>query len=131
MRICLPCAVDVDDRAGDLHLGVGGHDGAGEELGVLGGGAERACTAGMAATTFSAGKGTPMMPVEEGKTSLALHWKVSAAAVQVAMQASMPAAPVAQLAFPALTSTVATRPPVAARCRRPDGDRSGDELVAW
>ena len=34
-------------------------------------------------------------------------------------QASTPACPVAQLAFPALTSTAVTRPPVAAICRRP------------
>src|SRR5271163_432225 len=78
-----------------------------------------AFTAGRAATTFSAGKGTPMMPVEEGKTVSGVQLKLSAAATQVAMQASMPAAPVAQLALPALTRTVETRPPVAAMCLRP------------
>ena len=76
-------------------------------------------SSGIAATTFPAGKGTPMIPVEEGKTSSKMQPKLSAAATQVATQPSMPGAPLAQLALPELTSTAATRPPVAARCRRP------------
>ena len=60
-----------------------------------------------------------MIPVEEGKTSSKMQPKLSAAATQVATQPSMPGAPLAQLALPELTSTAATRPPVAARCRRP------------
>ncbi len=75
--------------------------------------------AGMAATTFSVGKGTPMMPVEEGKTSAGAQAKVAAAAAQVVSQAAMPAAPVAQLALPALTRTVRIRPPPVVRCLRP------------
>ena len=73
----------------------------------------------IAATTLSAGKGTPMIPVEEGKTSSKMQPKLSAAATQVATQPSMPGPPVAQLALPELTSTAATRPPVDARWRRP------------
>src|SRR5882757_4925474 len=43
----------------------------------------------------------------------------SAAATHVRSQASIPACPVAQFAFPAFTSTAPTRPPVPTRCRRP------------
>ena len=75
--------------------------------------------AGMAAMTFSAGKGTPMMPVDEGTTSSKMQPKVCAAATQVAMQPSIPGAPVAQLALPALTRTAPKRPPVESRWRRP------------
>ena len=71
-----------------------------------------AFSAGIAATTFSAGKGTPMMPVDEGMTSSKMQPKPSAAATQVAMQPSTPAGPVAQLALPEFTSTAPTRPPV-------------------
>ena len=78
-----------------------------------------AFNSGIAATTFSAGKGTPMIPVDEGKTSSKMQPKLSAAATQVVTQPSMPGSPLAQLALPELTSTAATRPPVAARCRRP------------
>ena len=49
-----------------------------------------ALSAGMAATTFSAGKGTPMMPVDEGTTSSKMQPKVWAAATQVETQPSMP-----------------------------------------
>src|SRR5208283_974220 len=78
-----------------------------------------ALNSGIAATTLSAGNGTPMIPVEEGKTSSKMQPKLSAAATQVATQPSMPGSPLAQLALPELTSTAATRPPVAARWRRP------------
>ena len=73
----------------------------------------------MAASIFSTGSGTPMMPVEDGKTSSKRQRKVSAAVRQVSRHARMPASPVAQLAFPALTRTMETRPPVAAMCRLP------------
>ena len=78
-----------------------------------------AFNAGNAPTSFSMGSGTPMMPVEEGKTSSKRQPKVSPAARQLSMQAFTPASPVAQLALPALTSTAETRPPVVSRCRRP------------
>ena len=78
-----------------------------------------AFSAGNAAITFSAGNGTPIIPVEEGKTSSKMQSKLSAAAAQVCTHASIPGCPVAQFAFPAFTSTAPTRPPVAARCRRP------------
>jgi hypothetical protein len=73
----------------------------------------------IAATTFSAGKGTPIIPVELGTTSSKMHPNVSAAATHVVKQPAIPASPVAQFALPAFTSTAATRPPVASRCRRP------------
>jgi len=69
-----------------------------------------AAAAGTAAISFSTGSGTPMMPVEDGKIS---------SKTQPNWLASMPGSPVAQLALPALTRTPVTRPPVAARCRRP------------
>ncbi len=76
-------------------------------------------SAGMALTIFSAGSGTPMIPVEEGKTSSKRQPRVWAAALQVSIQARMPGSPVAQLALPALTRTAETRPPVDSRCLRP------------
>ena len=78
-----------------------------------------AFNAGIAATTFSAGNGTPMMPVDDGTISSKMHPKVCAAATQVATQPAIPGSPLAQLALPAFTSTAPTRPPVASRCRRP------------
>src|ERR1017187_9275527 len=78
-----------------------------------------AFSAGIAATTFSAGNGTPMMPVDEGMTSSKMQPKLSAAATQVAMQPSTPAGPVAQLALPEFTSTAPTRPPVESKWRCP------------
>src|ERR1039458_6647955 len=78
-----------------------------------------AFSVGIAATIFSAGNGTPMMPVDDGTTSSKMHPKLSAAATQVAMHPAVPGAPFAQLALPAFTSTAPTRPPVDSRCRRP------------
>ena len=46
---------------------------------------------GIAATTFPSGNGTPMIPVEEGKTSSKMQPKVSAAATHVFTHASIPA----------------------------------------
>src|ERR1700679_522321 len=74
--------------------------------------------AGKAARTFSTGSGTPMMPVEEGKTACGLQPKTLAAAAQHCSAAAMPVSPVAQLAFPELMSTVWTRPALAVRWRR-------------
>ena len=75
-----------------------------------------AASAGSTAMSFSAGSGTPMMPVEEGKTSSGGQSKISAAASQVARAASRPAWPAAQLALPALMAATRTLPPVARRC---------------
>ncbi len=69
--------------------------------------------------SLSAGRGTPMMPVDEGKTSSKTQPKCSAVAVQERRQASMPGSPVAQLALPELMRTAVTRPPLAARWLRP------------
>jgi len=66
--------------------------------------------------SLSAGSGTPMMPVDEGKTSSGLQLKVLAAAWQVAMAAARPSSPAAQLALPALMAATRMRPAVAARC---------------
>ena len=69
--------------------------------------------------SFSVGNGTPMMPVEDGKTSSKTQPNWSPTAMQLLRQASRPACPVAQLALPALTMSAETLPPVAARCLRP------------
>ncbi len=65
--------------------------------------------------SFSAGRGTPMIPVEEGKTSSGLQPKICAAAAQVARAAAKPGSPAAQLALPALMAATRTRLPVARR----------------
>jgi hypothetical protein len=75
-------------------------------------------SAGNAARTLSTGSGTPMMPVDEGKTACGAQPKTSAAAAQHCSATAMPALPVAQLALPALMSTVWTRSAFAARWRR-------------
>src|ERR1700679_1253647 len=74
---------------------------------------------GTAATSFSTGNGTPIIPVDDGKISSNTHPIASATATQLLWQASMPGSPVAQLAFPAFTTTAETLPPVAAKCLRP------------
>ena len=89
-----------------------------------------AASAGIAAMSFSAGSGTPMTPVEEGKTSSGRQPKTSAAASQVARAASRPAWPAAQLALPALMATTRTLPPVARRCSLVDEKRRGVDAVA-
>src|SRR5271169_5419213 len=71
---------------------------------------------GSTVTIFSAGSGTPMMPVEEGKTCSGGQAKICAQAAQVARAASRPAWPAAQLALPALMAATRTLPPVARRC---------------
>src|SRR5579883_1924062 len=60
---------------------------------------------GNAAIGFSAGSGTPIIPVEEGKTSCPSQWNVFAAAAQTCSHASIPICPVAQFALPAFTAT--------------------------
>ena len=47
---------------------------------------------------FSEGRGTPMIPVEEGKTSSGRQAKTSAAAWHVARAAARPGSPAAQCA---------------------------------
>src|ERR1039457_7329178 len=66
---------------------------------------------GRTAMSFSAGRGTPMTPVEDGKTSSGRQWKSWAAAAQVARAAARPASPAAQLAVPALRAAMRTRAP--------------------
>ena len=60
-----------------------------------------------------------MMPVEDGNTLFEEIRKYSASFPQVSWQARMPAAPVAQLAFPELTSTASMRPRAFFRLARP------------
>src|SRR5579885_798314 len=74
---------------------------------------------GNAAIGFSAGSGTPIIPVEEGKTSCPSQWNVFAAAAQTCSHASIPICPVAQFALPAFTATTRMRPLLRARCFRP------------
>src|SRR5512143_2498165 len=52
---------------------------------------------------FSVGKGTPMIPVEAGKTSSVLAPASRAASLQTRWHALIPASPVAQLALAAIT----------------------------
>src|SRR5215472_7984867 len=68
---------------------------------------------------FSAGKGTPMIPVEDGNTSAALTLSGLAIAAQTARQARTPAGPVAQFAFPEFTITARSRPPALLKAARP------------
>src|SRR5438552_12466934 len=68
---------------------------------------------------FLAGRGTPMIPVEEGNTSEARTLSRRAAWAHRDLQSRMPAFPVAQLAFPELTRTARTRPRVLANAARP------------
>src|SRR5260370_8120901 len=58
---------------------------------------------------FATGSGTPIMPVDEGKTSRGLAPSSRAAAAHVALHARRPTCPLAHLAFPALTITPHTR----------------------
>ena len=82
----------------------------------VGSAASDASRSGRAAASFSTGRGTPMIPVEEGNTSSARQPNRSAAAAQVARAALRPASPAAQLALPALMATTRTCPPVAFKC---------------
>src|SRR3989441_38682 len=78
----------------------------------------RRCRAitGSARRIFSTGNGTPMTPVEQTKTSSTGQPRRLAASVTVRSAAASPAAPVAQLAFPAFTTTALIFPFEARRC---------------
>src|SRR5579859_1982856 len=73
---------------------------------------------GRAAIIFSTGRGTPMMPVEEGKTCIGFVRMARATCWHTALAALMPDAPVAQFAFPALTISAWTFPLEARRFSR-------------
>ena len=63
-----------------------------------------AINSGSLLTIFSAGKGTPMIPVEDGNTSSGFTPRSREVSRQICRQARSPAGPVAQLAFPEFTS---------------------------
>ena len=107
---------DLEPRKRGLLHHIGGEDGLRHLLKRSDSAPSGAASAGIAAISFSAGRGTPIMPVDEGKTSSALQWKTSAAALHVACAALRPACPAAQLALPAFTATTRTLPPVALKC---------------
>src|SRR5258706_2590367 len=67
------------------------------------------------ALIFSTGKGTPMIPVEDGKISEAPTPSSFPASRQICSHARRPWGPVAQFAFPEFTTTARTLPPVAAK----------------
>ena len=108
-------ACQIEAREGRLLHRVRGQDGLRHLLKMIGLGAERAASSGSAAISFSAGSGTPMMPVEEGKTSSARQPKSSPRRRRWRARLASPAWPAAQLALPALMATTRTRPPVARR----------------
>ncbi len=78
-----------------------------------------ATTAGTAATSFSTGSGTPMIPVDEGMMNCGAASSAAPSAAQLCSATTIPEAPVAQFALPALTSTARTRPLFLRRCARP------------
>src|SRR5271157_875380 len=59
---------------------------------------------------FSSGKGTPITPVEQTRTSCGWQTRRRAVSSTVFSEAARPAGPVAQLALPALTITARMRP---------------------
>src|SRR5689334_9820216 len=63
---------------------------------------------GSAARIFCSGNGTPITPVEEGITAQALALRIAAVQQQICSHAQSPCAPVAQFAFPELTSSART-----------------------
>src|SRR5216684_978856 len=79
---------------------------------------ERRCRAssGTARRILSSASGTPMTPVEQTKTSSGLQPSRFAASATVRTAAAWPAAPVAQLALPAFTTTARMRPLDARKC---------------
>src|SRR5581483_4323286 len=70
-------------------------------------------------STGSTGNSTPMIPVDDGNTSAARKFPRRAASAQIILQFLMPAAPVAQFAFPEFTITAPTRPLLFASDPRP------------
>ena len=73
---------------------------------------------GMAGMIRSMGRGKPIRPVEQTRTSSGEQPSASAVRVHINSASAMPAAPVAALALPLFSTTAAARPPVAARCSR-------------
>jgi hypothetical protein len=71
---------------------------------------------GSARRIFSTGNCTPMTPVEHTNTSSGCARNRLAASSTVRRDAASPRAPVAQLAFPAFTTTARIRPPDSSRC---------------
>src|SRR6267378_450513 len=79
---------------------------------------KRRCRAssGTARKILSSASGTPMTPVEQTKTSSGLQPRRFAVSATVRTAAACPAAPVAQLALPAFTTTARMRPFDARKC---------------
>src|SRR5258708_11954644 len=79
---------------------------------------ERRCRAssGTARRILSSASGTPMTPVEQTKTSSDLQPRRFAVSATVRTAAAYPAAPVAQLALPAFTTTARMRPLEVRKC---------------
>ena len=71
---------------------------------------------GSARRIFSTGNCTPMTPVEHTNTSSGCARRRLAVSSTVRSEAASPRAPVAQLAFPAFTTTARMRPPESCRC---------------
>jgi hypothetical protein len=78
-----------------------------------------AIKAGKAETIFCAGNWTPMIPVEEGKTCSGATPSKLAVCSQTCWHAFRPASPVAQFAFPELTTTARIDPRLAFKAARP------------
>src|SRR5271163_64669 len=75
-------------------------------------------TMGKPRRTLSSGKGTPITPVEQTKSSCGWQPRCLAASLTVRNATAWPEAPVAQLALPALTTTARMRPLDDFRCWR-------------
>src|SRR5215467_2880985 len=71
---------------------------------------------GRARRILSTGSGTPITPVEQTKSSRGARPRRLEVSSTVRSEARSPAGPVAQLAFPAFTTTARMRPLEAARC---------------
>src|SRR5579864_1537077 len=68
---------------------------------------------------LSAGRGTPIMPVEEGRTCDARIFKRPAVSAHTDLHALTPARPVAQFALPEFTTTARTLPRLCVKAARP------------
>src|SRR5580658_5449195 len=73
---------------------------------------------GSARRIFSSCRGTPMTPVEQTTSSSGEQLNSRAAAAAVARDASKPASPVAQFAFPEFTTSARMRPRLRRRFAR-------------
>src|SRR6185437_3008763 len=71
----------------------------------------------MPASTFVMGSACPMMPFEEGSTSIASQLATCAASAHIRLASFSPCFPVQALAFPAFTTIALRRP--SATCSRP------------